>query len=64
VAKGEAAIERGVELVLAHVLAAHDPIVVEQANLDVAQVASLNYLPRIACRFDISWAYHNLNAFF
>ena len=44
VAEAESLVERGEELVAAHVLAAHDAVVVEHSHLDVVELALLDDL--------------------
>jgi hypothetical protein len=50
VAEAETLVERREELVPAHVLAAHDAVVVEHADLDVVELALLDDLAGIGRR--------------
>ena len=53
VAEAEALVERGEELVAAHVLAAHDTVVVEDADLDVIELAFLDDLAGVGRGADV-----------
>jgi hypothetical protein len=51
-------LESGEELAAAHVFAAHHPVVIEQANLDVAQATLLDDASGIAQGLYIPWFEH------